>query len=166
MGYLLGRNYRRRDRDHLVLPRRMDAAVHRAEVCYLPLLGAALLRPATPPLQNYEPFATVAILPIGLPLRECHRRTISAKHDGGSPAALCDFHPNGGFLVMSRLLTVIGTFVALLAVSPALAEKSIVVSSTTSTQDSGLFGHILPLFKAKIAPRIVHRYTTTSEALP
>lgn len=33
---------------------------------------------------------------------------------------------------------------------PALAqEKSIVVSSTTSTQDSGLFGHILPLFKAK-----------------
>jgi tungstate transport system substrate-binding protein len=28
-------------------------------------------------------------------------------------------------------------------------DKSIVVSSTTSTQDSGLFGHILPLFKAK-----------------
>src|SRR5262249_49366330 len=52
---------------------------------------------------------------------------------------------------MSRLLTVIGAFVALLAVSPALAkaEKSIVVSSTTSTQDSGLFGHILPLFRAK-----------------
>ena len=34
--------------------------------------------------------------------------------------------------------------------SPLLAQdKSIVVSSTTSTQDSGLFGHILPLFKAK-----------------
>jgi tungstate transport system substrate-binding protein len=34
--------------------------------------------------------------------------------------------------------------------TPVLAqEKSIVVSSTTSTQDSGLFGHILPLFKAK-----------------
>jgi len=28
-------------------------------------------------------------------------------------------------------------------------EKSIVVASTTSTQDSGLFGHILPLFKGK-----------------
>ena len=28
-------------------------------------------------------------------------------------------------------------------------EKFIVVASTTSTQDSGLFGHILPLFKAK-----------------
>ncbi|MGA7738775.1 MAG: extracellular solute-binding protein [Pseudolabrys sp.] len=36
--------------------------------------------------------------------------------------------------------------------SPTVAtaqDKSIVVSSTTSTQDSGLFGHILPLFKAK-----------------
>jgi tungstate transport system substrate-binding protein len=32
----------------------------------------------------------------------------------------------------------------------ALAQdKSIVVASTTSTQDSGLFGHILPMFKAK-----------------
>ena len=31
--------------------------------------------------------------------------------------------------------------------APALAQdKSIVVASTTSTQDSGLFGHILPLF--------------------
>ena len=28
-------------------------------------------------------------------------------------------------------------------------EKSIVVASTTSTQDSGLFGHLLPIFKAK-----------------
>src|SRR6516162_1704460 len=34
LGYLLGRNFRRRDRDHLVPPRRMDAAVYRAEVCY------------------------------------------------------------------------------------------------------------------------------------
>jgi tungstate transport system substrate-binding protein len=33
---------------------------------------------------------------------------------------------------------------------PAFAQdKSIVVASTTSTQDSGLFGHILPIFKAK-----------------
>jgi tungstate transport system substrate-binding protein len=39
-----------------------------------------------------------------------------------------------------------------LALTPTLAvaqDKSIVVASTTSTQDSGLFGHILPLFKAK-----------------
>jgi tungstate transport system substrate-binding protein len=33
---------------------------------------------------------------------------------------------------------------------PAFAQdKSIVVASTTSTQDSGLFSHILPLFKAR-----------------
>ena len=39
---------------------------------------------------------------------------------------------------------------ALAQVSLASAQnKSIVVASTTSTQDSGLFGHILPLFKAK-----------------
>ena len=49
-----------------------------------------------------------------------------------------------------RSLTILGAFVALLALSPLQAqEKSIVVASTTSPQDSGLFGHILPLFKAK-----------------
>ena len=53
-------------------------------------------------------------------------------------------------LIPIRPLTVLGVLVALLALSPAQAqEKSIVVASTTSTQDSGLFGHILPLFKAK-----------------
>jgi tungstate transport system substrate-binding protein len=45
-------------------------------------------------------------------------------------------------------------FTALLVVAgasiPAQArDQSIVVASTTSTQDSGLFGHILPIFKAK-----------------
>src|SRR6516225_1299125 len=34
LGYLLGKNFRRRDRDHLVPPRWMDSAVCRAEVCY------------------------------------------------------------------------------------------------------------------------------------
>jgi tungstate transport system substrate-binding protein len=43
----------------------------------------------------------------------------------------------------------------------AAQEKSIVVASTTSTQDSGLFGHVLPLFKAKsgIAVRVVSQGT-------
>ena len=41
-------------------------------------------------------------------------------------------------------------FGVLLASAPAHAQdKSIVVASTTSTQDSGLFGSILPKFKAK-----------------
>ena len=45
---------------------------------------------------------------------------------------------------------ILAATVAMLAVSPRAAQdKSIVVASTTSTQDSGLFGHILPLFKAK-----------------
>jgi tungstate transport system substrate-binding protein len=35
------------------------------------------------------------------------------------------------------------------AASAFAQDKSIVVSSTTSTQDSGLFGYILPLFKAR-----------------
>src|SRR6516165_5064942 len=34
MGYLLGKNFRPRDRDHIIPPRRMDAAVCRAEMCY------------------------------------------------------------------------------------------------------------------------------------
>jgi tungstate transport system substrate-binding protein len=49
-----------------------------------------------------------------------------------------------------RPLTILGALFVLLALSPAQAqEESIVVASTTSTQDSGLFGHILPMFKAQ-----------------
>src|ERR1700709_663274 len=41
-------------------------------------------------------------------------------------------------------------FGTMAACAPALAQdRSIVVASTTSTQDSGLFGYLLPLFKAK-----------------
>jgi tungstate transport system substrate-binding protein len=49
-----------------------------------------------------------------------------------------------------RSLVVLAATITLIAAAPAHAQdKSIVVASTTSTQDSGLFGHILPLFKAK-----------------
>jgi tungstate transport system substrate-binding protein len=49
-----------------------------------------------------------------------------------------------------RPLTILGALVVLLGLSPSQAqEKSIVLASATSPQDSGLFGHILPLFKAK-----------------
>src|SRR5262245_58696082 len=61
-----------------------------------------------------------------------------------------------------RPLTILGALVALLALSPALAqEKSIVVASATSPQDSGLFGHIFPMFKAKtgIEVRVVAQGT-------
>ena len=53
-------------------------------------------------------------------------------------------------MLTRRTLFVFATAAAMLGAAPAQAQdKSIVVASTTSTQDSGLFGHILPLFKAK-----------------
>ena len=52
-------------------------------------------------------------------------------------------------MMPTRRLFVLAATIAMLATSPVHAQdKSIVVASTTSTQDSGLFGHILPLFKA------------------
>jgi tungstate transport system substrate-binding protein len=62
-------------------------------------------------------------------------------------------------MLSRRLLLAVA---ALALASPALAQdRSIVVASTTSTQDSGLFGHILPLFKQKtgIAVKIVAQGT-------
>jgi tungstate transport system substrate-binding protein len=53
-------------------------------------------------------------------------------------------------MLTRRTLLVLATTAAVLGgVSAHAQDKSIVVASTTSTQDSGLFGHILPLFKAK-----------------
>lgn len=49
----------------------------------------------------------------------------------------------------SRRIVLAALFVFALAASAPAQEKSIVVASTTSTQDSGLFGYILPLFKQK-----------------
>ncbi|WJR81828.1 extracellular solute-binding protein [Bradyrhizobium sp. NP1] len=49
---------------------------------------------------------------------------------------------------MRRLLIVVAAGVVFTATAVA-QDKSILVASTTSTQDSGLFGHLLPLFKSK-----------------
>src|ERR1043165_8589375 len=53
------------------------------------------------------------------------------------------------------LLAVAVTF--LFSPSAIAQDKSIVVASTTSTEDSGLFGYLLPLFKAStgISVRVV-----------
>jgi tungstate transport system substrate-binding protein len=48
-----------------------------------------------------------------------------------------------------RSLFVIAATITLAGTPADAQDKSIIVASTTSTQDSGLFGHILPLFKAK-----------------
>jgi tungstate transport system substrate-binding protein len=63
-------------------------------------------------------------------------------------------------MLVRALIAIIAA--GLCVVTPAAAQdKSIVVASTTSTQDSGLFGHILPLFKAKtgIEVRVVSQGT-------
>ena len=52
--------------------------------------------------------------------------------------------------MLSRHALVALALGAVMAATPALAQdKSIVVASTTSTQDSGLFEYLLPLFKKK-----------------
>jgi tungstate transport system substrate-binding protein len=52
------------------------------------------------------------------------------------------------------------------AFTPALAQdRSIVVASTTSTQDSGLFGYLLPLFKAKAGIEVKVIAQGTGQAL-
>jgi tungstate transport system substrate-binding protein len=50
---------------------------------------------------------------------------------------------------MIRSLLFIATIIASLAIQAIAQDKSIVVASTTSTQDSGLFGYLLPIFKQK-----------------
>jgi tungstate transport system substrate-binding protein len=51
--------------------------------------------------------------------------------------------------MLTRRLLIAVTASLVFAGHASAQEKSIVVASTTSTQDSGLFGHILPMFKAK-----------------
>ena len=63
-------------------------------------------------------------------------------------------------MLVRRLLLTIGVLL-LLGPWASAEEKSIIVASTTSTEDSGLFGHILPMFKAKtgIAVKVVAQGT-------
>jgi tungstate transport system substrate-binding protein len=51
--------------------------------------------------------------------------------------------------MITRRLVIAATASLVFAGHAVAQDKSIVVASTTSTQDSGLFGHILPMFKAK-----------------
>jgi tungstate transport system substrate-binding protein len=51
--------------------------------------------------------------------------------------------------MLIRSLLFIATIVTSLTTQAAAVDKSIVVASTTSTQDSGLFEYLLPIFKQK-----------------
>ena len=62
---------------------------------------------------------------------------------------------------MRRLLAVALVFSCLFGAPAPAQEKSIVVASTTSTEDSGLFGHLLPRFTAAtgIAVKVIAQGT-------
>jgi tungstate transport system substrate-binding protein len=67
-------------------------------------------------------------------------------------------------MMIRRLL--IGLLVALTLAGTATAQdKSILVASTTSTEDSGLFGYLLPLFKAKTGIEVKVVALGTGQAL-
>jgi tungstate transport system substrate-binding protein len=51
--------------------------------------------------------------------------------------------------MLTRRLVIAAAATLAFTVQASAQDKSLVVASTTSTQDSGLFGHILPMFKAK-----------------
>jgi len=65
--------------------------------------------------------------------------------------------------LMSRLLRllILGAALAALPAHAFAQDKSIIVASTTSTQDSGLFGYLLPIVKEKtgIAVRVLAQGT-------
>jgi len=56
---------------------------------------------------------------------------------------------NTAMNMLTRRLLIAVTASLVFAGNAVAQDKSIVVASTTSTQDSGLFGHILPMFKAR-----------------
>lgn len=64
-------------------------------------------------------------------------------------------------MIARRSLVALALLAATSVAALAQEGRFITVSSTTSTQDSGLFGHILPLFKAKtgIEVRVVSQGT-------
>jgi tungstate transport system substrate-binding protein len=68
---------------------------------------------------------------------------------------------------MKRLhtLAALAIFGALSAMPASAQDKSIVVASTTSTQDSGLFGHLLPAFKQKTGIEVKVIAQGTGQAL-
>jgi tungstate transport system substrate-binding protein len=68
----------------------------------------------------------------------------------------------------NRLLSVVMALClgAIAGYAPAMAQdRSIVVASTTSTQDSGLFGYLLPIFKAKTGIEVKVIAQGTGQAL-
>jgi tungstate transport system substrate-binding protein len=67
---------------------------------------------------------------------------------------------------MSRMTAALaGAFVLLLAAPPCLAQPSLILSTTTSTQDSGLLDVLLPRFEAKAGIKVKTVAVGSGEAL-
>jgi tungstate transport system substrate-binding protein len=67
--------------------------------------------------------------------------------------------------MLSRRLLFAVAVIFLFSASAMAQDKSIVVASTTSTEDSGLFGYLLPLFKAKTGIEVKVVAQGTGQAL-
>jgi tungstate transport system substrate-binding protein len=67
--------------------------------------------------------------------------------------------------MLSRRLLFAVAVTFLFSASAMAQDKSIVVASTTSTEDSGLFGYLLPLFKAKTGIEVKVVAQGTGQAL-
>jgi tungstate transport system substrate-binding protein len=71
-----------------------------------------------------------------------------------------------GHMINRRTMMAAAALATAVFTTPVLAQdKSIVVSSTTSTEDSGLFGYILPLFKQKTGIEVKVVAQGTGQAL-
>ena len=68
-------------------------------------------------------------------------------------------------LTAGMVLALAAPALAQTATPPAEAPRAIIVSSTTSTQDSGLFGYILPIFRAKTGIEVKVVAQGTGQAL-
>ena len=67
--------------------------------------------------------------------------------------------------LFTRILLAVATATTLLSAPAFSQEKSIVVSSTTSTEQSGLFGFMLPIFKMKTGIEVKVVAVGTGQAL-
>ena len=67
--------------------------------------------------------------------------------------------------MLKRAILILAGVMALALGHASAQEKSIVVASTTSTQDSGLFGYLLPLFKQKTGINVKVVAQGTGQAL-
>src|SRR4051794_34318202 len=71
----------------------------------------------------------------------------------------------GGSRMLTRRVTLLALGLAGLSTPASAQDRSIVVAAGTTIQDSGLFGHILPLFKNKTGIEVKVVAQGTGQAL-